>query len=124
MAEAGRIKHHIANNIENPLNAILIVGYATPFSLAGQLTAGNQEVKIFGEKYQVFAEIHRMNNFSAHADWKEMIQYLSCQEKAEVKTIFLVHGEEDTLGTFKSHILDAGFKNVQIVEHGIEYNLN
>lgn len=124
MAEAGRIKHHIANNIENPLNAILIVGYATPFSLAGQLTAGNQEVKIFGEKYQVFAEIHRMNNFSAHADWKEMIQYLSCQDASKVKKVFLVHGEEDTLGTFKSHIMDAGFKNVQIVDQGVEYSLS
>lgn len=123
MAEAGRIKHHIANNIENPLNAILIVGYATPFSLAGQLTAGNQEVKIFGEKFQVFAEIHRMNNFSAHADWKEMIQYLSCQDTSKVKKVFLVHGEEDTLGAFKSHLINAGFNNVQIVEQGISYSL-
>lgn len=124
MAEAGRIKHHIANNIENPLNAILIVGYATPFSLAGQLTSGKQQVKIFGEEYQVFAEIHRMNNFSAHADWKEMTQYLLCQNPKLVKKVFLVHGEEDTLGAFKSHLIDAGFNNIQIVEHAVTYTLS
>lgn len=123
MAEAGRIKHHIANNIEDPKNAILIVGYATPYSLAGQLTAGNSEVKIFGEKYQVFAEIHRMNNFSAHADWKEMVAYLGCQDASLVKKVFLVHGEEDTLGTFKSHVMNAGFKSVEIVSQGVTYSL-
>ena len=123
MAEAGRIKHHIANNIENPLNAILIVGYATPFSLAGQLTSGKQTVKIFGDEYQVFAEIHRMNNFSAHADWKEMVEYLSCQNPKLVKKIFLVHGEEDTLGAFKSHLINAGFNDIQIVEQAVSYTL-
>ncbi len=124
MAEAGRIKHHIANNIENPLNAILIVGYATPYSLAGQLTSGKQQVKIFGDEYQVCAEIHRMNNFSAHADWKEMVTYLSCQDPKLVKKVFLVHGEENTLGAFKSHLINAGFNNIQIAEQAVTYTLS
>lgn len=124
MAEAGRIKHHIANNIENPNNAILIVGYATPYSLAGQLTAGKREVKIFGEEYQVFAEVHRMNNFSAHADWKEMVDFLKCQQPESVKRVFLVHGEEESMAVFKGHLMDAGFKNTEIVDEGITYFLS
>ena len=99
------------------------MGYATPFSLAGQLTSGKQTVKIFGDEYQVFAEIHRMNNFSAHADWKEMVEYLSCQNPKLVKKIFLVHGEEDTLGAFKSHLINAGFNDIQIVEQAVSYTL-
>ena len=123
MAEAGRIKHHIANNIENTNNAILLVGYATPYSLAGQLIAGKTTVKIFGEEFNVFAEIHRMNNFSAHADWKEMLAYLNCQNPSEVKKVFLVHGEDEALGVFKGHLMDAGFKNVEIVEPQQVYTL-
>ena len=80
-------------------------------------------MKIFGDEYQVFAEIHRMNNFSAHADWKEMVEYLSCQNPKLVKKIFLVHGEEDTLGAFKSHLINAGFNDIQIVEQAVSYTL-
>jgi metallo-beta-lactamase family protein len=65
-----------------------------------------------------------MNNFSAHADWKEMSQYLLCQNPKLVKKVFLVHGEEDTLGAFKSHLIDVGFNNIQIVEHAVTYILS
>lgn len=116
MAEAGRIKHHIANNIEDAKNTILIVGYATPESLAGRLRQGAPMVRIFGTEYPVNARVQVMDNFSAHADWKEMLEFLGCQRKELVKEIFLVHGNETALGAWKSRLLNDGFGKVTIAE--------
>lgn len=116
MAEAGRIKHHIANNIQDARNTILLVGYATPDSLAGRLRDGINPVRIFGEDYPVGAQIASMPYFSAHADYNEMLEYLSCQRKLGVKGIFLVHGDMPALSAWKSCLLDHGYKNVVIAE--------
>ena len=116
MAEAGRIKHHIANNIENANNTILLVGYATHDSLAGRLRDGVDPVRIFGEEFRVHARIESMPYFSAHADYSEMLEYLSCQAKVGVREIFLVHGDERALGAWKSRLLENGFQKVTIAE--------
>ena len=116
MAEAGRIKHHIKNNIEKASTTILLVGYATPSSLAGALKRGDTEVTIFGERYPVVASVAVMDSFSAHGDYKEMLQFLSCQNPAKVKTVFLVHGDLDRQTVWKQHLQDAGFQDVQIPE--------
>lgn len=114
MAEAGRIKHHIKNNILDPKNTILLVGYCSADSLGGALKRGDKEVRIFGESYPVKAEIEVMDSFSAHADYSEMIKYLKCQNPAKVKKIFLVHGEYDTQLSFKIKLETEGFRNVTI----------
>ncbi|WP_266369085.1 MBL fold metallo-hydrolase RNA specificity domain-containing protein [Tellurirhabdus rosea] len=114
MAEAGRIKHHIKNNIEDSRNTILLVGYCSPNSLGGQLKNGAKEVRIFGETYAVRAEVEVMDSFSAHADYAEMLRYLSCQDPAEVKHVFLVHGEIDRQLIFQHHLEKAGFRHVSI----------
>lgn len=124
MAEAGRIKHHIANNISNSNNTILLVGYAEPHSLGGKIRNGAKMVKIFGTEYQVNADVVIMDSYSAHGDYKEMIQYLSCQDKEKVKQIFLVHGEYDTQVAYKEKLLDAGFKNISIPDQGDKVDLN
>lgn len=118
MIEAGRIKHHVANNIGNPKNTILIVGYAEPHSTGGKLRNGDKTIKIFGEEYQVYADVVIMDSYSAHGDYKEMIQYLSCQNKSKVKQLFLVHGEYATQVHYKERLLDAGFKHVKIPSMG------
>jgi len=116
MAEAGRIKHHIKNNISNPSNTILIVGYCTPESLGGRLAAGNREVSIFGKDYEVKAHVEVMNSYSAHGDYNEMLHYLSCQDKQKVKKIFLVHGEYDVQVEWRQKLIDSGFSNIEIPE--------
>lgn len=116
MAEAGRIKHHIKNNISNPSNTILMVGYCTPESLGGRLAAGIKEVSIFGKEYAVKARVEVMNSYSAHADYKEMLDYLSCQKQDQVKKIFLVHGEYDVQLEWSAKLKNAGFKNIEIPE--------
>lgn len=116
MADAGRIKHHIANNIQDARNTILLVGYATPDSLAGRLRDGINPVRIFGEDYPVEARIAHMPYFSAHADYEEMLAYLSCQRTSQVKGIFLVHGDLPALSAWKSRLINKGYKNVHIAE--------
>jgi metallo-beta-lactamase family protein len=122
MAEAGRIKHHIKNGIENPCNTVLIVGYCTPNSLGGALKRGDKKVRIFGEEFNVQANIEVMDSFSAHGDYTEMIAHLSCQNQKATKNIYLVHGEIDTQRAFKARLETAGFGKVHIPELGQEYD--
>ncbi len=114
MAEAGRIKHHIKNNISNSANTILIVGFCTAASLGGKLAAGDKEVSIFGKPYDVKARVAVMNSYSAHADYEEMLDYLSCQKRDEVKKLFLVHGEYEVQVDWREKLLKFGFKNIEI----------
>jgi len=123
MAEAGRIKHHLKNNIENPINTVLLVGYASPTSLAGRLKAGDKLVKIFGEMFKVNANVESMENFSAHGDYNEMLDYVSCQNPELVKKFILVHGEYDTQLEWAVKLDKAGFKDIIIPEMGDELEL-
>ncbi len=123
MAEAGRIKHHIKNNVEHARNTILLVGYATPSSLAGALKRGDREVTIFGERFQVKARVAVMDSFSAHGDYQEMMDFLDCQEKAKVKRLFLVHGDYDVQQAFRERLLADGWPSVEIPSQGGNYEL-
>lgn len=114
MAEAGRIKHHIKNNIEDPSTTILFVGYASPNSLGGVLKRGDKQVNIFGERYDVNATVEIMDSLSAHGDSVEMLQFLGCQNPTAVKTLFLVHGDYDTQQVWREKLLAAGFPKVEI----------
>ena len=124
MADAGRVKHHIFHTLEDSRNTILFVGYAEPNSLAGRLQRGEEEVNIFGATKKVRAEIEILTSLSAHGDYQEMIQYLGSQNKAQVKRVFLVHGEEDAQISFKQHLHDAGFGQVAIPFSGETFDLD
>lgn len=114
MAEAGRVKHHISNNIENSRNSILLTGYCEPHSLGGRLKNGDKEVRIFGQWHQVNAEVGQIRSMSAHGDYNDLLHFLACQDAAKVKKVFLVHGEPDVQKDFRQKVLDKGFKNVDI----------
>jgi metallo-beta-lactamase family protein len=124
MAEAGRIVHHIANNIENNKNTILIVGYSEPSSLGGRLVEGNKEVKIFGTIYKVKANVQVMDSYSAHGDYQEMIAYLKCQNPQQVKNIFLVHGKFEVMENYSEKLKEEGFLKITIPEKGEEIEIN
>ncbi|MCW5908359.1 MAG: MBL fold metallo-hydrolase [Chitinophagales bacterium] len=114
MADAGRVKHHIKHAISDPRNTILFVGYCEPNSLGGKLMRNYREVTLFGEPFQVKAEIQSMRSMSAHGDYEDLCQFIACQQPALVKQLFLVHGEYDTQLTFKSKLLRKGFPQVEI----------
>lgn len=123
MAEAGRIKHHLANNISNPANTILIVGYCEPESLGGRLAAGADEVRIFGENYLVKAHVETITSLSAHGDYEEMLSFLACQDATEVKKVFLVHGQYEVQQSYSLRLMNAGFRNVEIPAQGQGFKL-
>jgi metallo-beta-lactamase family protein len=123
MAEAGRVKHHISNNIENSRNAVLMTGYCEPNSLGGRLIAGQKEVSIFGIDHEVHAQIGAIKSMSAHGDYEDMHQWLGSQEQRNVKHLFLVHGEYDVQRDFKQYLLQKGFPDVVIPEQHQEFNL-
>lgn len=123
MAEGGRILHHLANNIGNPKNLILFVGYAAEHTLARRIMDGNERVNIFGEEYEVRAKIKKMDYFSGHADQKELLDYLRLNQQNKLKNIFLVHGEEDMALPFREKLLQKGYKNVQFPASGEIINI-
>ncbi|MGI9138594.1 MAG: MBL fold metallo-hydrolase [Sediminibacterium sp.] len=116
MADAGRVKHHIKNNISNAKNTILMVGYCEPHSLGGRLMNGEKEVKIFSEFYNVVAKVGSIRSMSAHGDYEDLMQFLSCQTPDLVKQVFVVHGEADVQDHFAERLRKKGFKDVYAPE--------
>lgn len=109
MADAGRIKHHIANNIKSKKNTILIVGYCEPSTLGGELMRGAKRVSIFGENYPVVAEVKTIHAYSAHADYEELCQFLAPINPALVEKFFIVHGEPLVQDEFLRRLVKKGF---------------
>jgi len=123
MADAGRVKHHIKNNIGNSRNTILLVGYCEPHSLGGRLMAGAKEVNIFGVHHEVHAEVGSIRSMSAHGDYEDLSQFLACQDPKKVRTLFIVHGEYDVQQAFQARLLKKGFADVQVPELHSEHGL-
>jgi len=123
MMEAGRVKHHLANNISDSRNTILIVGYCAPTTLGARIGRGDKEVSIFGTIYPVKAEVKKLESFSGHGDYKEMISFLNCQDKNLLSWVFIVHGEYETQKKYISFLTDDGFKNIEAPARGQEYML-
>lgn len=123
MMEAGRIRHHVRNNIEDPRNTILIVGWCTPSSLGGKLRAGDKKVSIFGRMYDVNADVEIIDAYSAHGDQSEMLRLLECQDPEKVKQLFLVHGEPEVVQVWKQKLHETGFKNIEVPAFKAGYKL-
>lgn len=123
MAEAGRVKHHLLNNIENPQNTILLVGYSEPGSLAGRLKAGQKEVSIFGKLFRVNSEIVSIQTMSAHGDQQDLLRFIKDQDPGLLRGLFLVHGEKATQVVFKEKLRGLGYNQVFIPEMHEAYTL-
>ncbi len=122
MAEGGRVRHHIRNTISNPKNTILMVGYCAPGTLGGKLLAGDKNIYLFGDDYEVKADIRSVKSMSAHGDYEDLLRFLSCQDPAHVKQLFLVHGEYDVQLNFAQRLRTTGFKDVEIPKYHQEYD--
>jgi metallo-beta-lactamase family protein len=124
MCEAGRVLHHLSNNISDPRSTILIIGFMAPNTLGRRLVESreveNPVVRIFGEEHLVRAKIVVLNSFSAHADRNELIGYFEKLNKTELESVFLVHGDLDQQEALKQALSDRGQNNIQIPERGEE----
>lgn len=123
MINAGRIKHHVFHNVEDPRSTILMVGYCAPHTTGGLLRGGAETIRLFGETKQVRAKIEIMDSFSAHGDKLEMLDFIRNQ-KNTAKTVFLVHGEHEAQRNFRGLLLQDGFPKVDIPGLGDEVALS
>ncbi len=92
----------------------MIVGYCEKQSLGARLKEHPDTVSIFGEIYPVKAAIESIESMSAHADYRDLCQYLATQDPSEVKRLFIVHGESDAQLAFREKLLKKGFSDVVI----------
>lgn len=121
MGNAGRIKHHLYNNVADAKNTIFIVGYCAPGTPGARLRNGEDKIKFFGEFLPVKANVEVMDSFSAHADRLELRHFLNNQKQA--KKLFLVHGEYDSQKPFAEQLKAAGHGEVVIPELYQTYDL-
>lgn len=122
MMTAGRILHHLFNNVEDQRATFLLVGYAPPHTYAGQLRAGATHLNIFGENRQVLADVAVMESFSAHGDQYEMYDFIKNQQPT-ARCVFLVHGTLDRQEVWRSFLLEKGFRDVIIPTLGQKVDL-
>ncbi len=94
MCEAGRIRHHLRNNIGDPRNTVLMVGFCAPNTLGRAMHDRSPKVSIFGEEHEVRAQIETIDAFSAHADRNELLDLVR-HSTGSFKRILLTHGQED-----------------------------
>lgn len=112
MAEVGRILHHLKNNIENPKNTVLIVSWQAPNTLGRRLAEGEQVVRIFGQLYEVRAEVKSIDGLSAHAGQNKLLDY-ALSSKDTLKEIFLVHGEQKSAESLIHRMQEHGLMMVR-----------
>lgn len=116
MLEAGRIKHHVANHIDDPTTTILIVGYCTPESLGARIQdPKKQYISIFGYDHRIRAEITKLEGFSGHADYTELTPMAVA---AHPRRTFVVHGEPAAAGAMADYMRASGLLNIDTPTRG------
>ena len=122
MAETGRILHHLRNNIQDERNCILITSWMAPHTLGRRLAEGEKQVRIFGETFNVRAEVGTLAGLSSHADRDYLLTYVR-QAGGRLKGIFLVHGERGPAEALMERMKDAGLPPVSFPALGDEVEI-
>ncbi len=117
MAETGRILHHLKNHIENERNTILISSWMAPHTLGRRLLEGQSPVRIFGEEYEVRAEVARINGLSAHGSQPYLLEYAKAASDG-LKQVYRVHGERRPAEALTEALGEIGITNVAYPEMG------
>jgi len=115
MCNAGRIKHHLVQNISRPESAVLFVGYQAAGTLGRQIAEGAHEVRILGQQHRVRARIAQIHGFSAHADRDELLRWLSAMKRPP-EHLFVTHGETEAAQSFAKHLREKIGWNVSVPE--------
>ena len=123
MCEAGRILHHLANNIGDERNTVIIVGYQAEHTLGKKLVDKWEEVRIFGDIFKRRAEVVVLNSFSAHADGNELLKYIGQFDKKKLQHIFLVHGELERQQNLQTGLQEHGYSRVEIPVKGQKFEM-
>lgn len=123
MAEAGRILHHLKNNVEDGRNTVLITGFQAPNTLGRRIVEGHKRIKIFGEDYDMRARVESLSGMSGHADRSELLEWAGHLKRPPRQT-FLVHGEPDAAFSLAERLrVQLGFPQVEVPELGQRFTL-
>lgn len=122
MMEVGRILHHLRHNIHNPKNSLLIVSWMAPHTLGRRFVEGKEQVKIYGEVYDVRMEVHNIHGFSAHAGQSGLVEY-ALAVKGQAQEVFLVHGEQRSADTLREILQQQGMDGVHFPARGTTYEI-
>jgi len=115
MADAGRIKHHLRNNLPRANATVLFVGYQAPGTLGQIIQSGAKEVRIHSELVPVRARVRSLGNYSAHADHSELVAWITERLPAH-GAIFLTHGEDEERNALKTALMhDDGLSADQVI---------
>ena len=123
MCEGGRILHHLKHAVEDESNVILFVGYQAQNTLGRRIMEGVTPVKIFGEEYELRAQVRSINALSAHADRREMEQYFRRMGTEEVDSAFVVHGEPEASRRLAGRLRDLGAPKVLLPDRAVPYEV-
>ncbi len=123
MCEAGRILHHLLHGLSEPRNTVLIVGFMAQNTLGRALADKRPEVRIFGERHSVRARVKILNAFSAHADYREIGEWILAQDRGRLKGVFLVHGEPTAQTALARHLDGLGVHPVTALRPGVSMAL-
>jgi len=113
MCEAGRILHHLKNNIENEANTVIIVGFMAQHTLGRRIVERREELKIYGRMYRLLCRVEILNGFSAHADRDDFRRMFTPLAK-NLKAAFVVHGEGTQPIGMTKILHSAGCGNVHV----------
>ncbi len=122
MCEAGRILHHLKNNIDKPENTILFIGYCAQNTLGWKIREGWDTVKIFGQPYPLKAHVEIMDSFSGHADHSELLDYFKAMTGKKEK-VWLVHGELSHSEAFEAALKEVhdGDISIGVLDKTVEF---
>jgi metallo-beta-lactamase family protein len=124
MCEAGRILHHLANNVHDPRHTVLVVGFMAEHTLGRRIVERQQQIRIFGEEHALKAEVAIMNSLSAHAGQDELVDYTRTIDKGKLKQMFLVHGELSQAQQLRLKLAEAGYDKIAIPSRGESVELH
>ena len=123
MCEGGRVLHHLKNNIEDPRNIILIVGFQAENTLGRRIVEHKPVVKILGSEYKLKARVHTINALSAHADRTALMSWFDAMQKTKpISRAFAIHGEETQVEAMSQLLREHGAKRVEAPVPGQRFN--
>lgn len=113
MLTGGRVLHHALRILPNDNATVIFVGYQAAGTTGRRIQDGEREVKIMKGWVPVRCHIEKVEGFSAHADWKAVLRWLSTLKKAP-KTVFTTHGEPEAAEAMATHIRERFGWNVMV----------
>jgi len=118
MCEAGRILHHLRNNVEDPRSTVMIVGYCADHTLGKRIVERQKRVRIFGEEQDLRAQVEVLNSLSAHADEPGLVEFLGHHDPARLREIFLVHGSPERQEVLRQTLSAGPWRKIGVPSMG------